>query len=367
MAFESTYRAAGHIDTIKASEKLNGLIESGRRSAEATYAHAMSATIQDALIRDSAICMTENGGKLRLQINSDGAHQALPLTDYAVGQACERYGMPIRFARELLSDKNAMVRSLASENLETLARSQEKPGKALVRMQDGKVRAVLSSSYKRRDMRPLIHAFVTTCQAQQLVPVEGMVTDTRYAIKALLPRVIIAGGDALTFGMQLKSSDFGAGATECRLFVMRLMCLNGAQLETALRQVHLGQKLDEGTFSQRTYELDSQTSVSAMQDVVRGALTEGNIKRFTDMIDASAGQSFDAAKAFDALHKKGRISKAEKLEIADTYNSPDVEMLPPGNTAWRASNAISWFAHAGKHDGDRKLELEKLAGDILVA
>lgn len=366
MAFESTTFKSTRIDSQKAAEKLDALIRSGAASAQNAYQHAMNATITDALVRDSAVAFEESGkGALRMRMPNDLGQ--LVLTDYALGQTCERYGMPIKFARELVASQNPMLRMMAAENLETLARSQEKPGKALVRMQDGKVKAVLSSSFRRVDSRPMIENFVQTCEAQKLVPVEGMVTDTRIAIKALLPRVVVAGGDAIVFGMQLKNSDFGAGAFECKVFCMRLWCLNGALLETALRQVHLGRKLDEGTFSQHTYDLDSRTSISAMRDVIKGALSEGNVSRFTDIINASAKDGFDAAKAFDAMQKGGKITKAEKLEIIETYNSPDVEMLPAGNTAWRASNAVSWFAHAGKHSGDRKLELEKLAGDVITA
>jgi hypothetical protein len=48
------------------------------------------------------------------------------------------------------------------------------------------------------------------------------------------------------------------------------------------------------------------------------------------------------------------------------YNSPDTYNLPAGNTTWRLSNAISWIA--GKtEDSERKLELMKLAGEVLPA
>jgi len=39
-------------------------------------------------------------------------------------------------------------------------------------------------------------------------------------------------------------------------------------------------------------------------------------------------------------------------------------MLPPGNTTWRLSNAVSWVA--GKmNDSERKLDLMKAAGALL--
>src|SRR5262249_55027027 len=55
------------------------------------------------------------------------------------------------------------------------------------------------------------------------------------------------------------------------------------------------------------------------------------------------------------------LTKGEVDQVVQTFNSPDVENLPPGNTTWRLSNALSWVA--GKlTDAERKLDLMKLAG-----
>ena len=51
--------------------------------------------------------------------------------------------------------------------------------------------------------------------------------------------------------------------------------------------------------------------------------------------------------------------------VVDAFNSPEVEMLPPGNTTWRMSNAISWIANTKVEDEGRTLEVMKVAGAIL--
>jgi hypothetical protein len=354
-----------HIDPAKARARLEQIIDAGKASALRTYEHAMTARIEDSLVRDNAMVFSEVYGSLVMKAGNGIA----PLTDYAVGQACTRYGMPAKYARELLENESPVIRSLAAENLETLARVDGK-GRALVRVQDGRVKAVLSDSYKRVDSRPMIDTFVNACQEMELIPTQGHVTDTRIAISALCPTIFEpTPGEVVCFGMQLKTSDFGAGAFMCSIFVLRLWCNNGATMETAMRQVHLGRKLDEGSFSEKTYALDSQTSVSALNDVIRGAFLKDNVVRYAEVIEraANGGKDYDAKKAIDGLHKAGKLNKGERDEVVNIYNTPDVEMLPPGNSPWRVSNAISWFAHKGEHkSNDRRLDLEKLAGDVIT-
>jgi hypothetical protein len=54
------------------------------------------------------------------------------------------------------------------------------------------------------------------------------------------------------------------------------------------------------------------------------------------------------------------LGKGDAKLATDAFNGPDVEMLPPGQTAWRLSNAISWIA-GQTTDGHKRLELERVA------
>lgn len=368
-AYETAAKRAG----AEARAKLDAIIEKGRKSALDTYEHIMTGVIEDSLVRDTAMAFSEDKGKLQLHSGNfiDGM-EAAPLTDYALGQVCSRYGMPAKFARELLDHDSEHVRMLVPDTIETLARQRSGPGRALVRVQGNKVRAVLSDSYKRMDSRPNVEAFVESCQKLGLVPCEGHITDSRVSIKAVLPTIFEpAVGEVMVFGISLKTSDFGAGAFDLQAYVLRLACTNSAMLESIMRKVHLGRRLDEGNFSKRTYQLESQTSVSALRDVMDNAFSDGG-ERYADIVARATegGDGWDAGKRIEALMKSGKLNKSEAAEVKDVYNTPDVEKLPPGNSPWRLSNAISWFAHSpleSHKSNDRRLELEQLAGDIIMA
>jgi hypothetical protein len=81
------------------------------------------------------------------------------------------------------------------------------------------------------------------------------------------------------------------------------------------------------------------------------------------MIRTAASQSIDVKTKTADLRK--RLGKTLADRIAETYTSADVEALPPGNTAWRLSNAISWVAKQDDVDAETRLDLEKEAGAAL--
>jgi hypothetical protein len=59
------------------------------------------------------------------------------------------------------------------------------------------------------------------------------------------------------------------------------------------------------------------------------------------------------------------LNKGELELVKDRYNTPDVVALPPGNSVWRMSNAISWVAGNKVDDDERKIDIMRVAGGLL--
>ena len=117
-------------------------------------------------------------------------------------------------------------------------------------------------------------------------------------------------------------------------------------------------------FSDRTYRLDTATQASKVRDLVRRNLSEESIAKLEGAVRKANEQQIDPRKVGERLRKA--LTKGEVEQVVQTFNSPDVENLPPGNTTWRLSNALSWVA--GKtSDAERKLDLMKLAGVVVTA
>ena len=107
--------------------------------------------------------------------------------------------------------------------------------------------------------------------------------------------------------------------------------------------------------------LDTLANASALRDVVRATLGPKGRDRLLGKIQQAHETTYSGAQLATATR---RLPKATAKTIADAFTGNDVVNLPPGNTAWRASNAISWIARASE-DAEARLDLERLAGAVM--
>ena len=130
-----------------------------------------------------------------------------------------------------------------------------------------------------------------------------------------------------------------------------------------MRQVHLGKRLDDSMlYSNRTYELDAKTTVSALRDVIDGKFDADALKRRMEAVRQANDQAVEPQQAKETFRKL--LQKGESEAAAQAFESQDTYNLPAGNTNWRLSNAISWIA-GQVTDAERKLDLLKIAGEVL--
>ena len=137
-------------------------------------------------------------------------------------------------------------------------------------------------------------------------------------------------------------------------------------LEQVMRQVHLGKRLsDDITYSEETYKLDTDTQVSAVQDMVKQILAPDKVNTLVARIGEALEARIDVKQAWQELPKMGLL-KGEVDKVKELFMDGDVEMLPSGMTQARLSNAVSWFAKSAT-TAERRLELEEIAGQLLLA
>jgi hypothetical protein len=167
----------------------------------------------------------------------------------------------------------------------------------------------------------------------------------------------------MVFGVNYANSDYGDGASEFSSFLLRLACLNGAVAARELRRVHLGRRFSaDDAASERTLRLDALTQASLARDQVRALLTDGATENLVSQI-RQAHNSAMQPKAIEGF-LRSRTSRTEAAAVVEKFDSADVVELPPGQTAWRLSNAISWLAK-NTEDDRRRMELERIAGEAI--
>lgn len=248
---------------------------------------------------------------------------------------------------------------LLTHNLRTIY--QNTRDRVLLRSVKGEIRGWLSDSYRRLDTHDLMAAFIEAAQPTGAVPIMANGTDTWFQIRMISPKIWEpVPGDLCLFGLSLRTSDYGCANVEVSLFCMRFWCTNYAMAESMLKQVHLGGKLpDNIAWSEATMRLDTKTMVSAMRDVVTAGLLPEKLEAQMLTIRRAYEEEIKPKTEMSHLPLIGK----EKLRLAELYNTPDVELLPPGNSRWRLAQAVSLLGQKSTNR-DRELELEGLAWKI---
>jgi hypothetical protein len=366
------YNEAASDAANRAREKMEGLFETGRRKGATIINRVMTEVPTDHLVPgprlrfDGDIYEREEGAPadILMRVDSKEDFEPLSIQKFAMGQICSRANIPTRYAEFLREPEQAgWGHKLLAENFNQLY-SHDKDN-FLTRSYDGRLRGFLSDRYRRLDSRPLLESFTGECQKYGLVPIEGYGSETKVALKALLPCVFEpVPNEVMCFGVMWENSDYGNGAHTIRAFAMRLWCTNYAITEVGFRQIHLGKRLTENmTWSNQTYALDTQATASQIRDVVNQGISPASIEAFCSVIKAANEQEIDPKKMMGDLSKY--MNKGELEMVKDKYNEPDVVALPAGNTVWRMSNAISWVAGNKIDDDERKVEVMRVAGGLL--
>lgn len=319
----------------------------------------------DTLVRGNALNFVPSNGGLRLEMTYGNTFEPVAerIHNHAFGQIASRAGIANfrPFANEL-NGGDAWRRDLLADNLNRIY--EQSNGRYLSRVVRGELRGWLSDSYKRMNTAPLLDTFMGLMRAYGARPVDGFALQTKERVRAILPYIFEPfPGEFLAFGAQFGNSNYGDGAFEYSQIVMRAWCTNFAISEDILHKIHLGAKLpDNLAFSQRTIDLNTQAVQSALKDVAHLALGAPAVNDYMALVKKANAEKVEPAQINTWVKKN--LEKGEGERVKEVFSSADVEKLPPGQTAWRFSNAVSWLANEVE-DEHRKLELQELAGTLL--
>ena len=290
------------------------------------------------------------------------------LHDNAIGQLAERMGIPQRYLRGLASGEPwaiALAAHLLNQHSDWTQRSR-----VLVRTVGQQVRGVLSDSYRRLNSVEILTAFVQEAAGQGAVISDAYMNDTKVWAETILPTPIeiptVKNGIVTIFaGARFSTSDYGDGAVDMRAFLLNGACLNGMVRESVMKQVHLGSKLpDNLQLSNKTYELDTKTTVSAVKDLTKGLFSKDNLMQKAIEIQVASEIDVDFDHELKRLTSSGGLLKQESKEVEKILMRNDPEDgVQGGATLWKLTQAIT--AHARELTPERSRELHELSGQLM--
>lgn len=259
------------------------------------------------------------------------------------------------------SDKKYLVRTLA-----------EREG------QMATVRAFLSDSYRTIDNYDVVCAVlagVRSIMDPGGVAISGDLTERRMYLRLTCPGITAAAGALLeryrapngTFGRDLplvsaglvvRNSEVGAGAFSIVPRVTVQVCTNGLVMtKDAMREVHLGGKLDEGIikWSAETERKNLELITSQTKDAVQAFLNTDYLQYAIEIITVQAGQPVS-----DAPTTIAKVSKG--LGFSKTQGDAILSAFIDGadQTAGGIMQAMTAVAQA-LPDGDAAFDLESKA------
>lgn len=348
----------------RAKERLSELLERGRSQGQSLMDYLSRNAPEDHKVPHHFLHFRPYSRSLRVTFYGH-ENEEWNIHPHALGQMCQKSGVPKRYADLLLKEGQAdLLATNFNRRFGNLQPTKSGVPNFLLRSVGGEVRGFLSDRYRRWGSGEIVEAFAAVANKCKALPITAIATDTRMYIKVVLDKLFEAGKDMFLYGVCLQHSDFGDGALSMKSCLTRLACDNGMLGEDGMRRIHLGARIgDDFEMSERTYQLDTATMASAVSDVTDAMLREDRVRCNLAKVISLSEKVVDAEEKLEVLRKSARIDKSEKEQIADLYRSAEVVKLPPGNTEWRLVNAISLFAQQA--EPVRSIELEGLAGAMV--
>jgi hypothetical protein len=310
---------------------------------------------------------------------------------HQLAQKCEP-SIPTRFFDELLGERPKRLTDLVN------GLHADDPKKRLVRCLDGEVRAWLSNGYRMLDNMDIAFTCLEEARAKNAQVFEANLSDKRMRIKfttqevwdkidvvqrsgpqgswfagaignkelmgktvlgATIREELPGGQGTIHPVVTVLNSETGHGGFHVRLGILMGICFNVATLETVVSRIHIGERLDEGIFSQETMSAESKAIMLKARDAVRAAFDQ---EKFAAIVakakQAQADKIESPTAAIDNVVESGIVNE-EQREALLTYFIRDYDP-----TRFGFAQAVSRLAQ-DVEDPDDAGDLEELAGKII--
>jgi hypothetical protein len=314
--------------------------------------------------KENSLDLIVDGSTLKaIPDENDGIRLAIPeygeylLTNWAHGQLADKLGIPRKYYERM---KTKGKSELLAENINAWLGERER---RLIRILDGKIRAILSDRYRMMDNYDLLFLALDEFRRKETVEIyRADLTETMLYLKAI-DRTLTASikaDDIVLGGIILRNSEVGASAFRVEPFILRKVCENGLILEHSLKKVHLGRQQETGEidWSDETRMLEDKAFWSKVRDVIKatfdGRIFESWIKRLRESV-------------WVGIEKPVKVVEkiAESLEFSEEKKN-QLLMYFSEHTKYDLVNAVSRLAREMK-DTDEQVRLEEFSGRLLAS
>jgi hypothetical protein len=290
---------------------------------------------------------------LKLAIPDYGGYS---LTDWAHGQLADKLGIPRKYYQRMLDSGRFW---LLAENVNAWLNEE---GKKLIRILDGRIRAILSDRYRIMDNYDVVFLALDEFKRRETVEIHRIdLTETMLYLKAIDRTLTdsVRDGDIVYGGLIIRNSEVGASALRVEPFILRRVCSNGLILQHSLKRIHLGrQTLEVGEidWSDETRELEDKALWAKVRDIIRATFDKRIFQSWVEKLREST--KIEIKKPIEAVNNIVEhlgLSEEQKQKLLMHFSEP---------TKYGLINAVTNLAGQTKNI-DEQVRLEEFAGEIL--
>ena len=324
---------------------------------------------EDFVAPSTAIHMTDD---LQLRTKSRDFNQMFGLTNIAHQGIARRLDIPKPYYDRMMVEAPALL----AENVNTWMETADDRHmlRTLRQKEDSTLpvcRAVLSERYKFIDNDFVLDGLMPVLLEEKDMLIESCeITDTKFFLKVRFPSLEreLVLGDAIQSGVVISNSEVGFGATNVSLLVFTVKCTNGMILPSTVfskRKNHIGrvQQHDENFHviaSDKTKELEDETFLSSLKDVIRAAANPDVWAELVDNLQTTTERKITG----NVEHAVENVTK--KMNLLQSEGESVMEYLARGGdlSQWGMASTVTRMAQDAD-SYDRSTELERVGGKIV--
>lgn len=318
-----------------------------------TRAQQIEAEAEDFMVvkaNSKSIRMNETAGITF--IAEDGIIRDLSLSRYSLGQLSSKIGVPARYIEKCVDSGRI---DLAQDNMNSWLEDYNKD--LFIRSYRDSARGILSSKYSVCDSHEILEVVDDAVDLSKYKIKGSFLNEERLHVRLIGKEMLPIDGEDLFAGLFLDSSDVGRNILTVKFGIYKQVCTNGLVIAraggTLFEQKHIG----------ITAEEFHEGLVKSLQNV--DLLTENAVEwvrraKHRDNHWSAVSEYEDDIEEFVAY-----IRQQTNLSDDSAHKVIDLMQTKYEDNRWGLINGITEVAQ--DFTLERRLELEKIAGSLLVA
>lgn len=285
-------------------------------------------------------------------ISEDQQVRDLELSRYSLGQLGTKIGVPARYLEKCVASGRI---DLAQDNVNSWLEDYNKD--LFIRECDGRVRGILSNRYSVCDSHEILEVVEDSLNLSQYEVKGSFLNEERLHVRLVRKDMLPIDSEDLFAGIFIDSSDVGRSILTVKFGIYKQVCTNGLVISKAggvlFKQRHIGISADEF----------HEGLVKSLANVDK--LTEYAID-FIEMARSTKNKynvhNISKEDMDDFIHQ---IRLQTNLSEESATKVISLMQTKYDNNKWGLINSITEVAQ--DFTLERRLELEKIAGNMLVA